>query len=448
MQSCPTCQTLLSQRAIFCSKCGRQARCKNNECRELLDIDAQFCGACGISVGEVGASQVASSSNIPLPAPGYNTIYLEEDRKRLTLHTVLSDQGLANLSNPLSMIIAGQMGIIGNRGHSTIRKEIIIDDPRLLLSSKQDKGTDNNHQDGQESVEEASTKSDNSNDSVTTMSEDTNDERLKDIFPLINNKLQLDEPDIKADSKLDYARRLTYLFLYAHKVRGNEQVPRTDLTTVLEDNSVNDGNTRSWIGKSSALVIEGENIRLNNAGRRLARKSFEDILDPTKTEPGWLPGEGTSTRGSKSSAEGGEKKAKSSGSRKNSGRSNAIAEWVSKWKALDWDVDGHKILKDKGTCDRSIFGLWAIRHVMGDSGKVVSRYNLSKFILDAFEHKENERSIERILKSKNASGKVIHVEGTKFQIQPTGIDYAKQMAGLNDTASSSSSSSKITNKKR
>lgn len=449
MKACPYCQNVLSEKSVFCSKCGKQTRCKNNECRELLDLDAKFCGACGVPVGEAGAGQAISSGNIQLPAPGYNTIHLEEDRKSLTLHTVLSDDGLANLSNPLAMIIASRMGIIGNRGQRpTITKDVIIDDPRLLLNSgTQDNGTAGGEQDGQESAEEAGTQNDNPAPSVPPTPEGANDVRLNDIFRLINGKLQLDEPDIKAENKLDYARRLTYLFLYAHKVRETEQVLRSDLTTVLEDNSVNDGNTRQWIAKSSALVTEGDNIRLNNAGRRFAREALRDILDPTKTEVGWLPGENTSTRGAKSNAEGGEKKAKGGGSRKGRGRSNAVNEWVSKWKGLTWSVDGHKILKDKNTFDRGIFGLWAIRHVMGDTGKIVSRHNLSTFIFEAFEYKENERSLERALKSKNASGKVIHVEGTKFQIQPTGIDYAKQLAGLNETASAASATKGSAKKK-
>jgi hypothetical protein len=451
MQECPYCKNVLSEKSIFCSKCGKQARCKNSECRELLGLEASFCDLCGTPVGEskTATGQSASSGNTQLPVPGYNTIHLEEDKKSLTLHTVLSDEGLANLSNPLSMIIANRMGIIGNRGQRPpITKDIIIDDPRLLLNSgAQDNGTAGGEQDSQESVEEAGTQSDNPASTIPPTPEGTNDERLKDIFPLINGKLQLDEPDIKADSKLDYARRLTYLFLYAHKVRGTDQVPRSDLTTVLEDNSVNDGNARYWISKSSALVTEGENIRLNNAGRRLAREALRDILAPTKTEQGWLPGETTSTRGSKGSAEGGEKKSKGGGSRKSTGRSKAVTDWVSKWKGLNWSVDGHKILKDKNTLDRAIFGLWAIRHVMGDAGKVVSRHNLSTFILEAFEYKVNERSLENALKSKNAAGKVIHVEGTKFQIQPTGIDYAKQMVGINETAAAASVSKGTTKKK-
>jgi hypothetical protein len=444
MQTCPTCQTLLSERAIYCPKCGTQARCKNNECRELLELDARFCGACGMPVGKVGTSQTTSSNNISLPAPGYNTIHLEEDKKSLTLHTVLSDDGLASLSNPLSMIIAGRMGVIGNRGQrSPVTKNIVIDDPRLLLNGgSQEQENMDGKTENEGSVSESGTQS----EPIPPLPiQGSDEERIGQIFRLRNEQLHLDEPDLKAGSKKDYARRLTHLFLYAHEKRGNESVPRSTLSAILDENSVNDGNTRYWISKNSTLVSEGDNIRLNNAGRREAQAALNDLFDPAKTEKGHLPSENASTRGSKAGESGDSEKAAKSGRHRGKTSSKTAAEWASKWKGLN--IDGHTILKDKGVLDKAIFGLWAIRHSIGDTGKVVSRSSLAKFIYEAFEYIINERTLERSLKSNKASGKVINVEGTKFQIQPTGIDYAKQLAGLGASAADAASP-KGTAKKR
>lgn len=450
MQACPYCQNVLSEKSVFCSKCGKQARCKNNECRELLDRDASFCDICGTPVGEAGAGQPTSSSNTQLPTPGYNTIHLEEDKKSLTLHTVLSDDGLANLSNPLSMIIASRMGIIGNRGQRpTITKDVIIDDPRLLLKSGAQGG--NGSVDAEAEEPEGTDETENPAASATSTStpppQGSDEERLGQIFRLRNEQLHLDEPDIKAGSKKDYARRLTYLFLYAHEKRGNDSIPRSALTAILDENSVNDGNTRYWISKNSSLVSEGDNIRLNNAGRREAQAALNDVFDTTKTAQGWLPGENTYTKSAKAGEGGGAEKAAKSAGRRSRSPSKTATEWAAKWKGLNMNVNGHAILKDKGVFDRAIFGLWAIRHTMGDTGKVVSRSNLSKFIYEAFEYKINERSLERALKGKEGIGKVINVEGTKFQIQPTGIEYAEQLAGLNKTAAAAGSSKGTTKKK-
>ncbi|HEX8475383.1 MAG TPA: zinc ribbon domain-containing protein [Pyrinomonadaceae bacterium] len=448
MQACPYCQNILSEKSIFCSKCGKQARCKNSECRDLLELDASFCGTCGVPVGEAGAGQSASSGNTQLPALGYNTIHLEEDRKTLSLHTVLSDDGLASLSNPLSMIIASRMGIIGNRvQRPPITKDVIIDDPRLLLNSGAlGNGNSDTNVEEPKVADETETPTASANPNIPPLPQGSDEERLGQILRLRNEQLHLDEPDIKARSKKDYARRLTYLFLYAHEKRGNDSVPRSVLTAILDENSVNDGNTRYWISKNSSLVSEGDNIRLNNAGRREAQAALNDVFDTSKTAQGWLPGENTYTRGVKA-AEGSTEKAAKPAGRRGRSPSKTATEWAARWKGLNMSVNGHAILKDKGVFDRAIFGLWAIRHTMGDAGKVVSRSNLSKFIYEAFEYKINERSVERALKGKEAAGKIINVEGTKFQIQPTGIEYAEQLAGLNNTATSAAASKGATKKK-
>jgi hypothetical protein len=342
------------------------------------------------------------------------------------------------------MIIAGRMGVIGNRGQrSPTTKNIVIDDPRLLLNSgKQD---DENPDGEQEKEDDASALGTQANYATPPPPQGSDEDRLGQIFRLRNEQLHLDEPDLKAGSKKDYARRLTHLFLYAHEKRGTESVPRSTLSAILDENSVNDGNTRYWISKNSTLVSEGDSIRLNNAGRREAQAALNDLFDPTKTEKGWLPGENVSTRSSKAGESGDSERATKSSGHRGRTSSKTVAEWTAKWKGLN--INGHTILKDKDVFDRAIFGLWAIRHSIGDAGKVVSRSTLSKFIYEAFEYIINERTLERALTGKKAGGRVINVEGTKFQIQPTGIDYAKQMTDLSESAPVASSSKGTAKKK-
>ncbi|MEW6058490.1 MAG: hypothetical protein AB1540_17985 [Bdellovibrionota bacterium] len=272
--------------------------------------------------------------------------------------------------------------------------------------------------------------------------EESDHARILKIFRKNGERLELEDPRVKEKSNLDKAKRITHLFLYAHDLEGRPRVPRSELTDVLNAASVNDGNTRHWIKKavSKTLVQEGDTIGLNAAGRDEARKFLIEIFDPSvsRTSGGERTHRKTGTKSSKSDGKELSKATKGSSSRL-SGKSPKVEVWVKKWKESDVakNVNGYEVIKDRSVLDRGIFGLWAIRKAVGDEEKLVSRLHLSKFIFEAFELKVDERGLERVLKTE-AKGKVLHVEGTKFQIQPDGMKYAEEMTQIKKGGGASS----------
>ncbi len=60
-------------------------------------------------------------------------------------------------------------------------------------------------------------------------------ESLKQIFRDKGDRFKLNDPRLKAGSKLDYARRLAYAFLFAHEeLKEQDQVSRSSLSDILK----------------------------------------------------------------------------------------------------------------------------------------------------------------------------------------------------------------------
>ncbi|MGA9768566.1 MAG: hypothetical protein WBV94_05965 [Blastocatellia bacterium] len=273
--------------------------------------------------------------------------------------------------------------------------------------------------------------------------ENSDHSRLLKIFRRNGDKMELEDPRLKERSKLDKAKRITYLFLYAHGLEERHRVPRSDLTDVLTKASVYDGNTRYWIKSaiSKTLVEDGYNIGLNAAGRDEARKILINIFDPSAQTSSGNEQEhrAHSAKAHTTNTKESVKSSKVSSS-KRSGKVANIADWVKKWKdsEIGKQVNGYEVIKDRPVADKAIFALWAIRKAVGDDGKIVSRWFLSKFIYEAFDLIVAERNLERALKT-DAKGKVLHISGTKFQIQPDGMKYAEEMIKAKKTEGVSSS---------
>lgn len=449
MHNCPSCGVALPDYAFFCSQCLAQTRCQNEKCGAVLEPKARGCVKCGTPLGERGA--VLPTDPIFVAAdPAFNIIEFEEDTKSRRFRAKVTDTAIDSVSHPLSIYLATGGGVMKPRNQRVpVQREIVVNGQQLLLpvvGEFDDHSADVTAEDG-----DAVGTSVNKEEFSSTNGGGTDVERLRDLFRNKDGKWSLDEPNLKVTKKKDYAQRLTYLFLYARAESGDESVPRADLNTILEDCSVNDGNMRAWLAKCSSVVAEGDKMRLNAAGRRLAREALEDVFTSARTEV-WLPGEGTSSRGSKTStSDGGDSK----GSSKNGGGKGVrtpkiVTEWLSKWKAKNLNINGFDVLKNKKPLEQGIFGLWAIHEVAGDSGKIVTRGLLASFLYEAFTTQVDERSLERALKSHDAKGKVLHIEGTKFQITPDGITEAKKMAGVSNNANASAAKSpkpKTTSKK-
>src|SRR5581483_9650986 len=117
--------------------------------------------------------------------------------------------------------------------------------------------------------------------------------------------------------------------------------------------------------------------------------------------------------------------AKSRG-RARSRRSTEVSDWVNAWKVRNLPVNGHMLLHDRPNAEKGLFGLWAIRLVAGETGKVVTTTHLTSFLYEVFEIKVDPRNIGRALERSDIREKVLHVEGTRYQILPPGIAWAQE----------------------
>ena len=449
MLSCFKCQTTLPDRGTFCPNCAIQVRCRS--CRDLLLPDARVCVECRTPIGTDspsqpvdGASTVKLNETTGIITRAVNTLEFEETPKRRYLVTRLTDEAINSLSNPLAAFMGGRAGTLGAKSRRSSNQDAALADSRQQ-SLLTDGYIDFNEQDQSDAIDVEPVVSDSST------SANTEEKKLRELFRYKDKTLKLIDSRLKASSQMDFVRRLTYLFLYAHELEGRETVIDKDLIAVLNDAKVLDafGNARNWIKNSPELLIEGENVGLSVPGRERAREVIAQLLN-NEIDGTWTLANLSRASGTKSSsatAKDGAQGSKS-GQRKGGRASKVETEWLPKWKALKTNIDGQQLLKDRTSAQKGLFGLWAIRKAIGDdAGKIVSDDLLSKFLYQAFEIKVAARSLNRALKAKDMKDKVLHVGGTQFQIVSSGMKDAEQMANSARTVASSHNAPKPTTKK-
>lgn len=133
----------------------------------------------------------------------------------------------------------------------------------------------------------------------------TDAEKLRQIFRYNGDQLRLSEPRLKVNNKLDAARRLTYLFLYAHELEGRHEIQRKVLKEELKKAGYYDSNAGNWINKSLDLFREEDRVGLQKSGREEAQKVLAQVLDPN-IQNNWSLNIGGGTRGAKSNGKGDE----------------------------------------------------------------------------------------------------------------------------------------------
>lgn len=433
MTTCFSCRTELSEQVIYCKNCGAHVRCKNPECRNVLEAGSRFCGACGVSVREDTAAAVVMTNGNGKSEQALNKLDFEETTKSRSLHAELTNEAVDSLSASLGVYVGNRISVVAPVRRVTAQPPAVVENPQLTLPGYVTDATD--HPAHIDLVDESAV------EGLHPPQAGTERDNLRRFFSYDGDRLRLIDSRLKAKSKANFAQNLTLLFLYAHELEGREKVPRASLTTILEEATVNDGNHRNWIAKTAELMPDSDRVGLTVPGRERARKILADALNPAVKDQ-WILGTSSTSRGraGKSGGANGEKKgkkSKSAGKRKDS-IAGTVAEWKSKWQNLGLSVDGYKTIKDKSLLDKGIFGLWAIRRAAGDASKVVSRGKLKSFLYEAFEIPADERHLATALQSKAAKGMVIKVEGG-YQLQPDGMAHAEQMAGVAKGATSASS---------
>jgi hypothetical protein len=283
MQVCFSCQNILSDEGAHCGTCGALVRCK--KCQALIGPTNQFCVQCGTPRGE-GTAQ-GNSNGGSGSATGFNEI--EFEGRNLRFRAKVSDPGMQHLSVPVSLFLHAYTGVPVRRSRGTPDSDGNNGTPPLPFADGDDGATT------QKDIDVTP----QPRGELPPKTEDSEEARLKELFKERSGEFCLEEPNLKATGKLDYAQRLTYLYLYfQEKVRNEESVPREPLDKILEANKVNDWRTVAWIKDEPSLVPSGDRIHLNNEGRRAARTRLQEAFDDDRTS-NWMPRENNSPNNGK-----------------------------------------------------------------------------------------------------------------------------------------------------
>jgi hypothetical protein len=369
------------------------------------------------------AESTLTSRDGPSASTAFNVVEYKETKSGRSLHARFTNAAVDSLSLPLGAVMTGRTDAVPVRHWR--------DDPSQYGQTFNEEPAPPG--DIKDIVETQGTII--TNKSKQLAAGDDRD-RLARLFQADGDQLRLQETRIKADSKIDFVGRLTCLFLYAHELHGRSRIPRSALTALLEDLDVNDGNARRWIASSPELMPTGDHLSLRASGRERAVKTLNRIDDSQVAET-WSLGTPPRPKRSRAARRNGDAAEPSPDSgirtpkRRASTPSKKVAGWVAAWQSLGEKANVHAILSGDSIAlaDKGLFGLWAIRRAVGDEGRIVPRVPLAEFILVAFEHKVDGRSLERALtKISKSTERVIHLEGTKFQITPTGIEHVEQLA--------------------
>ena len=392
--TCPSCTTTLPERGFYCPSCAVPVRCKH--CSEALEANARACVMCGTATGTDGA----------LPTNGHatsavNTFELQEDLKSRTVRLHLTDEAVSHVGEALTAVFADR---IVNRPRPIQRiAQAVTLQAALELPAP-------------------ATASD-----VDTPGAQTppppgpggDQERLRQIFEYAGDELRLEEDRLKADNGQDYARRLTYLFLYAHELEGRKPLAMASLKKILEAARLwDDANVRHALTHKMAVEIENDQVRLKKAGRESAVTALGEILNPAHPDPGWTPESKTKAAKQPDAKEG------KGGVKRGRKRSNQPDEWARQWEKHADHLNCHFALKGKTLQDKILLGLWAIHKV---GGKAASGGLIQRFIKAAFSYDENERSIGNALASKKAENLFLKTDGG-YKLTPTGSKQAESIA--------------------
>jgi hypothetical protein len=354
---------------------------------------------CGTTVGTGAAIAIANGNTFQM-----NTLELQEDTKSRSVRISFSDAAVSSIGETIN-----QLGLdkLAPRGLRPFKAPVTSTGAMPLLPPANQDG------EGDQVIDTQATAA------LAPIAGDA--ERIRHIFESDGEDFKLEEDRLKADSGLEYARRLTYLFIYAHELAGRKPISYGSVKKILEVSKVLDTNTRHELGQKMAVEIEGDTIRLKKGGREKAIQALNEILDSNHPDPGWTPE--SRSRTAKNGSDAKEARPRGQVGRK---RSKQAEEWAAKWEKHTDHVAGHFMLKGKTVLDKAVLALWAIHKV---GGKAASARYIQRFITHAFSFNEKERSIDTLLqrkKRKNGQEFVIKTDGG-YKLTPSGAKHAEQI---------------------
>lgn len=247
MIECQFCGQPLPDNAKFCFKCGRQIICK--ECGERLIQDAPICVVCGVSV-----NKIANSSISP------NHIRFSETTNERQFEATFTDKTAGSVVETLAGLLP-----FPNKKSKSIT--VPIDSFEEALSDKSQPIA---------SIPQSSFNDISSDTNVTTPS------CVASIFKQRGeNELVLHMTDLKAQSQVDFAGRLTILYIYyKQEVKSDYETPKPEILSVLKKTGLNnDGSYRKWMSKHKSFFSTTSNgLSLTSMGEEAAKKYLEEII--------------------------------------------------------------------------------------------------------------------------------------------------------------------------
>ncbi|WP_190448170.1 hypothetical protein [Trichocoleus sp. FACHB-832] len=399
-----------------------------------MELGAVGCVACGTPVGQTGVTSNGTTqtidkngiSNVPI-----NTLEFVETNRGYsrTLKASVTNEVGTSLGGALLEAITGGRTSIGTTRNGHAKGQNIDPEETQALSLL------DLNQSEDEVIVDAPIQH------TLPSAESRGDaEKLRHIFRYNGDQLRLSETRLKAKSKLDAARRLTYLFLYAHELEGRHEIQRKVLNEELKKAGYLDSNAANWINKSPDLFREEDRVGLQKSGLEEAQKVLAEVLDPNISN-NWSLNTGGGARGAKSNGKGDENidSSPKNGSRKSNSFSQTVESWVTAWKALSLNIDGFSAIKDRSTSEKGIFALWAVGKATSEPEQVASSYMIAQFLYLTFGVKVSERNLGRSLGEIAGQGALIKVQGG-FKLLSPGIAEAEKMAGFALNASQTTTS--------
>jgi hypothetical protein len=174
----------------------------------------------------------------------------------------------ANFSDTVGESIAGALGLILNDRMSTSVKK-----QHLLGSAPQT----------------ASSSTVEITDTIATEVVDDDLVAMNKIFKTTNGIITLKETRLKANSKRDAGIRLTLLFVYYQELLGKDDIQREDLTAIMNDASLNDGNWRRWLVNNNVVGVKDGKVEIKAPGREQAKTILIEVLN-SEIEDKWKLG--------------------------------------------------------------------------------------------------------------------------------------------------------------
>ncbi|WP_420398685.1 zinc ribbon domain-containing protein [Flagellimonas sp.] len=307
---CKSCEKKQHKENKFCQECGAQLRCLS--CSSEIVLGALFCIECGVKIG-------SNSSN----SQSKNTFEFNETRESRTIKAEFSNEIGEKLTETLSQVVSSK-----------------FENKQIGGKSVHSNSQNNDGAEGDEFTEDTGYEDVGANNGKKS-SYKSNESGINVIFKYSDGKLKLNELRLKANSKSDYASRLTYLAILFYDENERGAMPKSVLVDLLKSAGLYDGNYRSWFSRCKDITKNEEGLEFTIPSREKAKKYLIEINNPSLGCK-WSLGDSTRRKSSKSSGNT-EDKSKPSTSR---GRSSTSDPAGSLLNDIDFKPKGRKSLKD------------------------------------------------------------------------------------------------------